>query len=78
MTWIDAISDIVNRYSGAAGGTASAPADTYHDYRDIAEAAPPQVMADALAHTFRSEQTPSFPEMVSNRFRQSSLDQRNR
>ena len=65
-----------NRYSGAAGGTASAPADPHQDYRDIAEAAPPQVMADALAHTFRSEQTPSFPEMVSSLFRQSNPDQR--
>jgi hypothetical protein len=41
----------------------------------MAEAAAPQLMADALAHTFRSEQTPNFPEMVSSRFRQSSPDQ---
>jgi hypothetical protein len=34
------------------------------------------VMADALAHAFRSDQTPSFPEMVSNLFRQSNPDQR--
>ena len=76
MAWMDAISDIFNRYSGAAGGAASAPADPHEDYRNIAEAAPPKVMADALAHTFRSEQTPSFPEMVSCLFRQSSPDQR--
>lgn len=76
MAWMDAISDIFNRYSGAAGGTAAAPADPHQDYRDIAEVAPPQVMADALAHAFRSEQTPSFPEMVSSLFRQSTPDQR--
>jgi hypothetical protein len=76
MAWMDAISDIVNRYSGAAGGTASAPADPHQDYHDIAETAPPQVMADALAHAFRSEQTPSFPDMVSSLFRQSNPDQR--
>jgi hypothetical protein len=76
MAWMDAISDIVNRYSGAAGGTASAPADPHQDYRDIAETAPPQVMADALAHAFRSERTPSFPEMLSSLFRQSNPDQR--
>ena len=76
MAWIDAITDIVNRYSGAAGGTASAPADPHQDYRDIAEAVPPQVLADALAHTFRSDQTPSFPQMVSSLFQQSSPDQR--
>ena len=33
-------------------------------------------MADALAHAFRSDQTPSFPEMVSSLFRQSNPDQR--
>jgi hypothetical protein len=73
---MDAISDICNRYSGAASGTASAPADPHEDYRNIAEAAPPQVMADALAHAFRSDQTPSFPEMVSSLFRQSNPEQR--
>jgi hypothetical protein len=76
MAWMDAINDIFNRYSGAASGAASAPADPHQDYRNIAEAAPPQVMADALAHTFRSDQTPSFPEMVSSLFRQSNPDQR--
>jgi hypothetical protein len=76
MAWMDAISDIFNRYAGAAGGTASAPADPHQDYRNIAESAPPQVMADALAHAFRSDQTPSFPEMVSSLFRQSNPDQR--
>jgi hypothetical protein len=76
MAWMDAINDIIKRYSGAAGGTASAPADPHEDYRNIAETAPTQVMADALAHTFRSDQTPSFPEMVSSLFRQSNPDQR--
>jgi hypothetical protein len=73
---MDAVSEIFNRYAGAAGGTASAPADPHQDYRNIAETAPPQVIADALAHAFRSDQTPSFPEMVSSLFRQSNPDQR--
>src|SRR5215471_14596748 len=76
MAWMDEISDIFNRYCGVAGGTASAPADPHQDYRDIAETAPPQVTADALAHTFRSDQTPAFPEMVSSLFRESNPDQR--
>jgi hypothetical protein len=76
MAWIDAISDIVSRYSGAQGGTASAPADPHQDYRNIAQTAPPQVMADALAHAFRSDQTPSFPEMVSSLFCASNPEQR--
>ena len=75
MAWMDIVSDICTRYAGSAGGTASAPADPHRDYRNIAEAAPPQVMADALGHAFRSDQTPSFPEMVSSLFRQSNPDQ---
>src|SRR4029077_2694676 len=76
MARIDAISDIVSRYSGAEGGTASAPADVHQDYRNIAETAPPHVMADALAHAFRSDQTPSFPAMVSRLFSASNPAQR--
>jgi hypothetical protein len=76
MSWLDEISSIVTRYVGGGSGTASAPADPHEDYRTVAQSAPPQVMADALAHTFRSDQTPSFPEMVSNLFRQSNPDQR--
>ena len=76
MAWTDAINEIFNRYAGAAGGTASAPSDPHQDYRNIAEAAPSNVIADALAHTFRSDQTPSFPEMVSSLYRQSNPDQR--
>jgi hypothetical protein len=76
MAWLDAINDIINRYGGAAGGTASAPADPHEDYRNIAKSAPPQVMADGLADAFRSDQTPSFPEMVSSLFRQSNPDQK--
>jgi hypothetical protein len=37
MAWMDAISDIFNRYSVAAGGTAPDPAHPHQDYRDIAE-----------------------------------------
>jgi hypothetical protein len=76
MAWMDAINEIVNRYSGASGGTASAPADPHADYCEVAKAAPTQVMADALAQTFRSDQTPAFAEMVSHLFRQSDPQQR--
>ena len=76
MGWMDAIGDIVNRYAGAAGGTASAPEDLHEDFMNVAKAAPPQVTADALAHAFRADQTPSFPEMVASLFQGSNPDQR--
>jgi hypothetical protein len=75
MAWFDSIADIVTRYTSGGGGTASAPADPHSDYCNIANSAPSQVLADALAHTFRSDQTPSFPEMASTLFRQSNPNQ---
>ena len=76
MAWIDAVSDIISRYSGAGGGTASAPADVHQDFLNVAKTAPAQVTADALSQVFRSDQTPSFPEMVSSLFQGSNADQR--
>jgi hypothetical protein len=76
MSWMDAIGGIVSRYTSAGGGAASAPADPHGDYRTIAQSAPQQVMSDALSSAFRSDQTPSFPEMLSSLFRQSNPDQR--
>ena len=76
MAWMDKLNEIVNRYSGAAGGAAAAPADPHKDFCNVAETAPTQVVADALAHTFRSDQTPNFSEMVSSLYQESNPDQR--
>lgn len=76
MAWMDAIGDIVRRYTGGAGGTAGAPADAHGDFLSVAKTAPSQVTADALAHAFRSDQTPSFPEMVGSLFQGSNPDER--
>jgi hypothetical protein len=75
MAWMDSINEIITRYSGGVGGTASAPADPHQDFCSVAKTAPSQVTADGLAQAFRSEQTPSFPEMVSNLFRESNPTQ---
>jgi len=76
MAWMDAISDIVKRYTGGSGGTASAPADPHLDFCNVAKTVPSQVTADALAHAFRSDQTPNFPQMVSSLFRESNPEQK--
>jgi len=75
MAWTDTINEIVGRYTGGGGGAAPAPANPHEDYCNIAEAAPQQVMADALSHTFQSDQTPNFSDMVSTMFRQSDPNQ---
>jgi hypothetical protein len=37
---------------------------------------PPEAVADGLAHAFRSDQTPAFPQMVANLFGRSDPGQR--
>ncbi len=76
MAWTDIVNDIVSRYSGAGGGTAAAPANPHEDFSNVANAAPPHVMADALSHVFRSDKTPAFSEMVSSLFQESNPEQR--
>ena len=76
MSWLDALNDVVQRYSGQAGGAASAPEDPHGDYEQVAKTAPREVVADGLSQAFRSDQTPSFAEMVANLFRSSDPNQR--
>jgi hypothetical protein len=76
MDWGSAFSNILDRYTGAGGGTASAPADVHNDYAQIAQAAPADATAGGLSQAFRSDQTPPFPEMVANLFGHSDPNQR--
>ncbi len=76
MGWADAIRDLMG--GGAAGGAAQAPAipNPEQTFQQAAQQAPPQVVGAGLAEAFRSNQTPSFPEMVSTLFSHSNPDQR--
>jgi hypothetical protein len=76
MDWISAVQHIVEKYSGQTGGTAAAPADPHHDFQQVTQAAPQDVVAGGISQAFRSDQTPPFPEMVSNLFRNSDPNQR--
>jgi hypothetical protein len=76
MSWLDAISGIAQRYTGQGGGTSAAPENPHDDYHQVAQHAPPEVVADGLSQAFRSDRTPAFPEMVSNLFTHSNPDQR--
>jgi len=75
MDWTNLINDVVQRYSGQGGGAAAAPANPHQDFQQVALAAPPNVVAGGIAQAFRSEQTPAFPEMLANLFRQSGPNQ---
>ena len=45
-------------------------------FTDAARHAPQEEVADGLAHAFRSDQTPAFPQMVANLFGRSDPNQR--
>jgi len=76
MDWLNAVEDIAQRYTGQGGGTAAAPQDPHQDFQQVAQAAPNHVVASGIAQAFRSDQTPSFSEMVSNLFSHSDPTQR--
>jgi hypothetical protein len=76
MNWLNAISDLAQRYSGQGGGASAAPEAPHEDYQQVAKHAPPEVVADGLSQAFRSDRTPAFPEMVSNLFSRSDPNQR--
>ena len=76
MSWLNALSDLAQRYSGQGGGTSAAPDAPENDYQQVARHAPPEVVADGLSQAFRSDRTPAFPEMVSNLFSRSGPNER--
>src|SRR5215813_11028458 len=76
MDWKSTLEDVIQRYSGQAGGAAAAPEDPHADFQQIAQAAPQGAVADGLSQAFRSDQTPPFSEMVANLFSRSDPNQR--
>jgi hypothetical protein len=76
MDWMNAINDIIQKYSGQGGGTAAAPANPHEDFKRVAQAAPQDVVAGGISEAFRSEKTPAFPQMLANMFGKSDPNQR--
>src|SRR5437763_7120982 len=76
MDWMNGIEHIVQRYSGQGAGTAAAPSDPHQDFNEVSRSAPSDVVAGGISQAFRSEQTPPFPQMLANLFRNSDPNQR--
>src|SRR5262249_24731613 len=78
MDWLNTVNDVLQRYSGQRSSTTTTPSleDAHQDYQQVAQAAPQDVVSNGISQMFRSEQTPSFPEMISNLFSQSDSNQR--
>lgn len=74
MSWLQQIGGLLQQYAGASPG--QAPPDVHNDFQQVAQAAPPQTVANSLAAAFRSDQTPPFGQMVSQLFGQSDPNQR--
>jgi hypothetical protein len=74
MGWLNQIGGILQQYAGG-GASATQGRNVEDDFQKTAEAAPREVLTDSLAKAFRSDATPSFPEIVSNLFRNSQPDQ---
>ena len=68
MGWMNAVENIMQRYSGQGGGTAPASEDPHGDFQQVAQAAPQEVVASGISQAFRSDQTPAFPEMLGRLF----------
>ena len=77
MDWLNTVNDVLQRYSSRRNGTTTASLeDAHQDYEQVAQAAPHDVVADGISQMFRSDQTPAFPEMISNLFSKSDPNQR--
>ena len=76
MDWMNAVQNILQRYSGQGGGTAAAPESPHDDFQQVSQAAPKEVVAGGLSQAFRSDQTPPFPQMLANLFTHSDPNQR--
>jgi hypothetical protein len=72
MSLLDEIGGLLNQYS--AGNATSD--DVHSAYDRVAHAVPQSTLADGISHTFRSDQTPAFEQMVGNLYGQSNPDQK--
>jgi hypothetical protein len=65
---------VLQNYAGAS--VSNPPAGAQQDFQKVAQQVPQEHLASGLAEAFRSNQTPAFPEMLSNLFSQSNGQQR--
>src|SRR5215468_5951135 len=75
MDWTDQVGNMLKQYT--SGGAAAQPAPDVHAHFDqVAQAAPPSVIAEGLAAAFNSDKTPAFGQMLTTLFSSSSDDQK--
>lgn len=73
MSIIDQLGNVLKQYTG--GSTANASNVTEH-FDQVAQAAPQGVIAEGISAVFRSDQTPSFGNLVGTLFSKSNGEQK--
>ncbi|MFD2366213.1 hypothetical protein [Pseudoduganella sp. GCM10020061] len=68
------LSNLLQQYMGAANKVP--PEQAEYDFDRIADTAPQSELGNGVAQAFRSDQTPPFPQMVSQLFGNSDPNQR--
>jgi hypothetical protein len=68
------IANMLRSYSGA--DPSAPPPNAQQDFAQVAQQAPPEHLASGLTAAFQSNQTPPFPQMISQLFGQSNGQQR--
>jgi len=77
MTWTDKVGDLLRQYTSGGAAAAAQPAPDVHAHFDeVAQAAPPSVLAEGLTAAFNSDKTPAFGQMLSILFNNSTGDQK--
>lgn len=73
MTILDQLTNVLKQYTG---GSTPNVANAAEHFDQVAQTAPPNVMAEGLSALFRSDQTPAFGNLVSSLFTQSNGEQK--
>ncbi len=71
---LDEIGGMLQKYAGMSAS--DAPAHTEEDFQRVAQAASKESLANGLAETFRSHETPPFGNMIASLFGQSTAQQK--
>ena len=74
MSWLNQIGDVLQNYSQGPGRPDEREVENH--FGRVAQAAPRDDLAGGIAEVFRSEQTPPFPQLVSQLFGNSNSNQR--
>ena len=75
MSLLDQLGNAWKQYTGTSANSA-ANAAASESFEQVAQSAPPSVIAEGLSAVFRSDHTPAFGDLISGLFNQSNAEQK--